>query len=69
MVYDVVYIPSWKAVPLKKWMEERYKVPVFVDNDANCFALGEFYFGKGKGYNSMLGLTIGTGLGGGHHHQ
>jgi glucokinase len=65
IVYDVVYIPSWKEVPLQKWMEERYHIPVFIDNDANCFALGEFYFGKGKGYNSMIGLTIGTGLGSG----
>lgn len=65
IVYDVVYIPSWKEVPLQKWMEDRYKIPVFVDNDANCFALGEFYFGKGKGCNSMIGLTIGTGLGSG----
>src|SRR5262249_35980445 len=36
-----------------------------VNNDANCFALGEFYFGKGKGHDSMIGLTIGTGLGSG----
>lgn len=65
IVYDVVYIPSWKEVPLQKWMEDRYQIPAFVDNDANCFALGEFYFGKGKGYNSMMGLTLGTGLGSG----
>jgi glucokinase len=65
MVYDVVYIPSWKRVPLQQWMEDRYKVPVFINNDANCFAVGEFHFGKGKGYNSMIGVTLGTGLGGG----
>ncbi|HCN83095.1 MAG TPA: sugar kinase, partial [Sphingobacteriaceae bacterium] len=65
VVYDVVNIPSWKEVALKKRMEERYKIPVFVNNDANCFALGEYHFGKGKGYNSMIGLTIGTGLGSG----
>jgi len=46
-------------------MEERYHLPVFVNNDANCFALGEYYFGKGKGYNSMIGLTVGTGVGAG----
>src|SRR3954468_6642263 len=59
IVYDVQYIPSWKEVPLKKWMEERYNVPVFVNNDANCFALGEHYFGKGKDIESMIGLAIG----------
>jgi glucokinase len=65
IVYDVQYIPSWKEVPLKKRMEDRYEVPVFVNNDANCFALGEHYFGKGKGHDSMIGLTIGTGIGAG----
>src|SRR6202000_2139089 len=65
IVYDVQYIPSWKEVPLKKFLEARYKKPVFVNNDANCFAVGEYHFGKGKGVSCMVGLTIGTGLGGG----
>jgi glucokinase len=65
IIYDTQYIPSWKEVPLKKLMEERYHVPVFVNNDANCFALGEYYFGKGQGFESMIGTTIGTGLGSG----
>jgi glucokinase len=65
IVYDVQYIPSWVEVPLKKFMEARYHVPVFVNNDANCFAVGEFHFGKGKGVDSMIGLTLGTGLGAG----
>jgi glucokinase len=65
IVYDVQYIPSWKEVPLKSLLEARYNKPVFVNNDANCFALGEYYFGKGRGASSMVGLTIGTGLGGG----
>lgn len=65
IVYDVQNIPSWKEVHLKKIMEERYSVPVLVNNDANCFALGEYYFGKGIDKNNMIGLTIGTGLGAG----
>ena len=65
IVYDVVHIPSWKEVHLKQILEEKYKVPVFVNNDANCFILGEYYFGKGKGIKNMVGLTIGTGLGAG----
>lgn len=65
IVYDVQYIPSWKEVALKEVMEERYHIPVFVNNDANCFALGEFYFGKGVGSEHMIGLTIGTGIGAG----
>jgi glucokinase len=65
IVYDVQYIPSWKEVHLKKIIEERYQIPVLVNNDANCFAIGEYYFGKGAGSKNMIGLTIGTGLGAG----
>ncbi len=65
IVYDVQYIPSWKEVHLKKIIEERYRIPVLVNNDANCFAIGEYYFGKGKDSENMIGLTIGTGLGAG----
>jgi glucokinase len=65
IVYDVQYIRSWVEVPLKKRMEARYHIPVFVNNDANCFAVGEYHFGKGNNAASMIGLTIGTGLGAG----
>lgn len=61
IVYDVQNIPSWKKVPVKSFFEKRFNVPVFVNNDANCFALGEKYFGKGKDVRSMIGLIIGTG--------
>lgn len=65
IVYDVQNIPSWKKVFLKKEMEDRYHVPVLVNNDANCFALGEKHFGQGTGSHSFVGLTVGTGLGAG----
>ncbi len=65
IVYDVQHIPSWKEVHLKQILEAKYKIPVFVNNDANCFALGELYFGKGHGNKDLVGLTIGTGLGAG----
>jgi len=71
IVYDVQHIPSWKEVYLKNIIEEKYQVPVLVNNDANCFAIGEYYFGKGAGSQNMIGLTIGTGLGAGviiNHH-
>jgi len=41
IVYDVQNIPSWKEVHLKEILEEKYKLPVYVNNDANCFAAGE----------------------------
>lgn len=65
IVFDVLNIPSWKEVPLKQLMEERFSLPVLINNDANCFAVGEYYFGKGVEGESMIGLTIGTGLGSG----
>lgn len=65
IVYDVQNIPSWKMVPLKDILEERFNVPVYINNDANCFALGEKYFGKAQNYNSVVGLIIGTGFGSG----
>jgi len=65
VVLDVVNIPSWDVVPLKQLLEVRFHKPVYVNNDANCFALGEKYFGKGKEYRNFVGITIGTGLGAG----
>ncbi len=65
VVYDVQNIPSLKEVYLKKILEEEFKVPVYINNDANCFVVGEKYFGAAKGYNNVIGLTIGTGLGAG----
>lgn len=65
IVYNVVNIPHWEEVPLKAILEARFGVPVCVDNDANCFALGERTFGVGRSYANFVGLTIGTGLGGG----
>ena len=63
VVYVVENLPSWKATPLKQKLEERYGLPVLVNNDANLFALGELYFGKGRGARNMVGMTLGTGLG------
>ena len=65
MVLDVVNIPSWDVVPLKQLLEDRFAKPVFVNNDSNCFALGEKHFGKGKPYSNFVGVTLGTGLGAG----
>ncbi len=65
VVYAVNNIPSWRAVPLQKILKQRFGVTVFVNNDANCFALGELHYGIGRGYQNLVGLIIGTGLGAG----
>ncbi|MFB3902248.1 MAG: ROK family protein [Acidobacteriota bacterium] len=67
IVYDTQNIPSWRdvEVPLGPALKQRYRIPAFVNNDANCFVLGEKYFGKAKGYSNVVGVTLGTGLGSG----
>jgi len=65
IVYDVVAIPSWKEVHVKEIVENHFKIPVYVNNDSNCFALGEKFFGKGIDSANFVGVTIGTGLGSG----
>jgi len=65
IVYELNNIPSWKKVPLREILEREFNVPVSINNDANCFALGELYFGKGRNFKDMVGLIIGTGLGSG----
>jgi len=65
IVYNATNIKDWKEVPLKSILEKEFSVPVFVNNDANCFAAGEKHFGKAQGYKSVVGLVLGTGLGAG----
>lgn len=65
VIYDVQNIPSWKKVPLKALLQERYRIPAYINNDANCFAVAEKYYGKGKPYDHIVGLIVGTGLGAG----
>ena len=59
------HVPGWEKVPLRKWLEERLGVPAAVENDANAGALGEWHFGAGQGYDSLMYITVSTGVGGG----
>ena len=52
-------------VPLRDLLQQRFGVPVVIDNDANAAAIGEHAFGAGAGAGEMLMLTLGTGVGGG----
>ena len=65
IVYNVANIPSWQEVHLKEIYEKRFGIPVHINNDANCFSLGESRFGQGRGYKDVVGITLGTGVGSG----
>ena len=64
VVYDTQNIPSWTEVPLKAYLENRFGVPVAVNNDANCFAMGVYgtYPADAKPENLVV-ITLGTGMG------
>jgi len=65
IVYDVQNIPSWREVHIKEILESHFGLRVYVNNDANCFAIGETYFGRTKGYENSVGLILGAGVGAG----
>lgn len=65
IVLNLCNIPSFKKVSLKDFLESRFNLPVTINNDANCFILGEHRFGSAKKFKHLVGITLGTGLGSG----
>lgn len=57
-------IPDFRGTQFKKPIEEAYGIPCEIENDVNCAGLAEYVAGAGKGTDSMVCLTIGTGIGG-----
>jgi glucokinase len=58
-------LPGWKDIPLRDIVEGELGVKTFVGNDANAAALGELYFGAGRGARNLVYVTLSTGIGGG----
>jgi len=56
---------GWVNFPLRDRIAEALKLPATLDNDANCAIFGEWWRGAGRGSEHVVGLTIGTGIGGG----
>jgi glucokinase len=56
---------GWKDFPLRDRIHERLRLPTTLDNDANCATFGEWWQGAARGGRNVIGLTIGTGIGGG----
>jgi glucokinase len=65
IIMGAVNLPGWTRVLLKASLEKQLGVGVGVDNDANCAAYGEQWVGAAKGASNVVGITLGTGVGGG----
>lgn len=65
VVHELVNVPGWRRVPLAEQLERRLRCRCLVDNDVNLFTLGEWRFGAGRGAGQLIGITLGTGVGGG----
>jgi glucokinase len=65
IIHDPPNLPGWTDVPLGAWLTEALGLPVHLDNDANAAALAEHRWGAGRGCQSIVYLTISTGIGGG----
>jgi glucokinase len=57
-------IKDWNDIPLKQEMQRLFGFPAWIDNDVNVVALAESYLGAAKGYDNVVFLTLGTGIGG-----
>ncbi len=56
---------GWGGYPLRDRLSEALRLPASLDNDANCATYGEWWQGAGRGVSTLIGVTIGTGIGGG----
>ena len=63
----VVVAPNlgWRDFPLRDRIQDRLGLPATLDNDANCATVGEWWLGAARGGRNVVGITIGTGIGGG----
>ena len=63
----VIVAPNlgWRNFPLRDRIGERLNLPATLDNDANCATVGEWWQGAAQGGTNVIGMTIGTGIGGG----
>lgn len=58
-------LPGWEQVPLRDLLASRFCLPIYVNNDANSAALGEWLYGAGRGHDHVVYVTLSTGIGGG----
>src|SRR5262249_28819324 len=74
LVLSPANLPDWIEFPIVERLEKRFGTSVALDNDANAAALGEYFYGAGRGFKDVFYMTISTGIGGaiicnGHIHH
>ncbi len=65
LILDPVNMPGWRHFPIRQALAQALERPVTYANDANAAAFGEFWLGKGRDYDNVVLLTLGTGVGSG----
>jgi len=65
LVMSPANLPDWDNFPIVKLFQDRFRVPVILDNDANAAMLGEYVYGAGRGFKNVVYITVSTGVGGG----
>ncbi len=59
------HVAGWEGFPLREYVANHFRAPAVLENDANAGAMGEWRYGAGRGCQSMLYVTVSTGIGGG----
>lgn len=65
MILSPPNLSGWDEVPIVAYLQQKYGIPVYLQNDANACAVAEWRYGAGRGCKNMIFLTFGTGMGAG----
>lgn len=63
VIYDISSIPYWKGMGIKKILEDEFNTKVWINNDVNCFILGEKYYGMCKDFKDIVCISLGPNVG------
>lgn len=65
VILNAPNLPGWRDVPLAKMLEKETGLPTYIENDVNAGTYGEYKLGAGRGVKDIVGIFVGTGVGGG----
>ena len=63
VMYDIRNIPYWKNMTIKRILEDEFNTKVWINNDVNCFILGEKYYGMCKDFKDIVYISLGSNAG------